>query len=111
MDSSLDSTTSNGTTKTETDFWRKYTATQDAVSREFGYDWEDEISYSGMFETFGEDFKTVLRFAEHSPKKVWTMVDGDDGSSYIVSGLRMVNRICYIITNEDREEDYEQYEV
>lgn len=110
MDTSLDSTTSNGTTKTERNFWKKYKPTRDAVSTEFQYDWDDEdVSYAGMFETFGDDLKIVLSFAENAPKKVWTLVDADDDTQRIVSGIRFVNRVCYIITEEDRKEDYEEY--
>jgi hypothetical protein len=35
-----------------------------------------------------------------TPKRVWTMVDGDDGM-YLEAGYHLVNRIYYIITNEE----------
>jgi len=91
------------------DFWKIYSPNREVVSEEFECDWEDETTdYSGMFETFGNDLKTVLRFAANQPKKVWTMVDTDNGQA-IISGYRLVNRIAYIITAEDRKEDYEEY--
>ena len=50
-----------------------------------------------LFETYGDDMKTVLDVVEKEPRRVWTLVDGDDGS-YIVNGFRLVNRIGYYIT-------------
>ena len=36
------------------------------------------------------------------------MIDGDDGM-YLVQGYHLVNRIYYVITNEDAETEDEQY--
>lgn len=46
--------------------------------------------------TFGKDFELVLR-AE--PDHVWTVIDGDDGSQWIVPGIHLVNRVCYLVTS------------
>lgn len=64
-----------------------------------------------LFETYGEEFDFVFNSPE---KKVWTWVDGSDGT-YIVSGLHMVNRIGYFVTEEEWQSHmvvpYEKYEV
>ena len=48
-----------------------------------------------LFETYGNEFEYVRRF---DPRKVWTLIDGDDGNLYVVSGLHYVNRIGYLLS-------------
>jgi len=48
-----------------------------------------------LFETFGEEFEFVRRY---DPSKVWTLVDGDGGDLYLVSGLHYVNRVGYLLS-------------
>jgi hypothetical protein len=50
-----------------------------------------------LFETYGEEFDYVKRFA---PDRVWTIIDGDDGDLYIVSGLHYVNRVGYLLSRD-----------
>jgi hypothetical protein len=50
-----------------------------------------------LFETYGEEFAFVLA---QDRQRVWTLVDGDDGQQYLLSGLWMVNRIGYLISRE-----------
>lgn len=49
------------------------------------------------FETYGIELGYVLATADLEPDRVWTLVDGDDGT-YIVNGYHLVNRIAYFIT-------------
>lgn len=49
------------------------------------------------FETYGIELGYVLATADLEPDRVWTLVDGDDGT-YIVNGYHLVNRISYFIT-------------
>jgi hypothetical protein len=56
-----------------------------------------------MFETYDADLMHVLLHANgHMGKagrrKVWTLVEGDDGEPAIVEGYHRVNRIGYFIT-------------
>jgi len=46
-------------------------------------------------ETFGEDLELVKSLPVES---VWTVVDGDDGDQWILTGIHTINRICYLIT-------------
>lgn len=61
-------------------------------------------SFDGlMFETYGEELAQVLAFANGGKaghRKVWTLVDGDDGEAVIVEGYHLVNRLGYFITSK-----------
>src|SRR5690606_14629478 len=49
----------------------------------------------GLFETNGEEFEFVRR---QDPLRAWTLIDGDDGDMYVISGLHHVNRVGYLIS-------------
>ena len=49
------------------------------------------------FETYGIELGYVLATADIEPDRVWTLVDGDEGT-WIVNGYRLVNRISYFIS-------------
>jgi hypothetical protein len=49
------------------------------------------------FETYGIELGYVLATADIEPDRVWTLVDGDEGT-YIINGYHLVNRISYFIT-------------
>ena len=34
------------------------------------------------------------------PRTVWTLVDGDDGDQYLLSGYHIVNRFGYVLSIE-----------
>ncbi len=46
-------------------------------------------------ETFGDDLELVKSLPA---SQLWTVVDGDGGDQWILTGLHNVNRICYLIT-------------
>ena len=48
-----------------------------------------------LFETYGEELEFVR---QQDPRAVWTLVDGDDGDQYLVSGCHFVNRIGYLVS-------------
>jgi len=58
---------------------------------------QDENNNGIMFETFGDELQYVLDIANTEPNRVWTYVDGDDGT-YVTNGYHLVNRIGYFIT-------------
>lgn len=65
---------------------------------------DDAKSWNGqMFETYGDDIATVIEVANTQPRRVWTWIDGEDGS-YIVNGYRLVNRIGYFLTEVEWQE-------
>lgn len=62
-----------------------------------------------MFETFGNELEFVLNALKRRPKRVWTLVDGDNGTSWITAGYHLVNRAGYFVTLSDWEREDEQY--
>lgn len=61
-------------------------------------DFQDESGVGVMFETYGEELDFVRSIAASDPTAVWTYVDGDDGSTVIINGYHIVNRIGYFVT-------------
>jgi hypothetical protein len=55
-----------------------------------------------LFETYGEELAFVR---EQDSRTVFTLVDGDDGDLYILSGLHYVNRIGYLISTMPAPDD------
>lgn len=48
-----------------------------------------------LFETYGDELDFVQ---SQDPRKVWTLVDGDDGRHVLCSGVHGVNRIGYLVS-------------
>lgn len=48
-----------------------------------------------LFETYGEELDFVR---QHDPRTVWTLIDGEDGDLYVISGCHFVNRIGYLVS-------------
>lgn len=70
---------------------------------------EDICSFGGtMYETYGEEEAYVREMAKKEPKRVWTVLDCD-GELIIAAGFHFVNRMGYIIT--EKEWDNELLEV
>jgi hypothetical protein len=57
-----------------------------------------------LFETYGEELAFVR---SQNPLTIWTIVDGDDGNQYVLSGYHLVNRIGYLISTIPFPEDTE----
>jgi hypothetical protein len=63
---------------------------------------DDNAGWSGtLFETYGEEMEFVRKVCQENPKRVWTLVDDDNGETVIVAGMHLVNRLGYIITKKD----------
>jgi len=68
-----------------------------------------------VFETYGLELGFVLGVAYMDGRRVWTLVDGDEGM-YICNGYHLVNRVGYFITEQPYEGDgyldvlYDSYE-
>src|SRR5579875_487057 len=48
-----------------------------------------------LFEIYGEELAFVR---QQDPRTVWTLVDGDAGDQYLVSGYHFVNRIGHLVS-------------
>lgn len=68
-------------------------------------EFEDQFTVidSADGETIRDDHNGVAADSKH----LWTIVDGDDGGMYALSGVHYVNRIGYIVTEEAWGEDTE----
>jgi hypothetical protein len=58
---------------------------------------ENASSDGFMFETYGEEYRFVM--GKFDERLVWTLVDGDDGCTCVVSGYRYVNSIGYYVAS------------
>lgn len=63
-----------------------------------------------MFETYGVEVGIVLGVNRFDMNKVWTLVDGDEGT-WITNGFHYVNRIGYFITEIPYEGKDEFFDV
>ena len=48
-----------------------------------------------LFETYGQEFEFVR---QQNPQSVWTLVDGEHDTQYLLSGIHFVNRIGYLVS-------------
>lgn len=72
---------------------------------------EDICSFGGtMYETYGPEEAYIREINQKTPKKVWTVIDGDDDELHIVAGFHFVNRMGYIITEKEWETGEEEVE-
>jgi hypothetical protein len=64
---------------------------------------DEYASWNGqMFETYGDDNEAVLSVATREPRRVWTLVDTDDGL-VMTNGYLFVNRVGYFVTEREWE--------
>jgi len=61
--------------------------------------WDQGDAQGCLFETYGEEYEFVRSFDRN---RVWTIVDNNDGTMNILSGLRWINRLGYLITQNRR---------
>jgi hypothetical protein len=68
---------------------------------------EDMCPFGGcMYETYGDELQYVR---EQPNKRTWTIVDTDGNHLLIIAGFHIVNRLGYLITNEEWEDEYEEF--
>ena len=78
---------------TEDEFYEKFEMVTNHI--------EDNAGWDGcMFETYGDEYKHIVDQHCNNPKvQVWTIMEGDDDTMFIESGLYLVNRMGYLITD------------
>jgi hypothetical protein len=57
--------------------------------------WAFDDGRGCLFETYGQELAFIRR---QDLRTVWTLVDGDDGDLYVLSGFHYVNRIGYLVS-------------
>lgn len=69
-----------------------------------------ETGERGKLETYGKDLEKVQAYCKDRPRKVWTVVDSEDGDDLIViAGYHYVNRVLYLISTTEWQDENEQY--
>jgi hypothetical protein len=102
---------------TEEQFYEKYTPEHNVVllekfkQEENSYITINDICPFGgcMYETYGEELEHVRTIAKKNIKRVWTIIDNGDDELIISSGFWIVNRLGYLITKEECNEENEEY--
>ena len=85
---------------TEDEFYKKFNMVKNHI--------DDNASFDGcMFETYGEEVRYVGKMVQENPKKVWTIIDDNEGHMFFSTGCHLVNRVGYFITEEEYEEEIE----
>jgi hypothetical protein len=82
-------------TLSEQEFDENYTLIPNPFNPFAGWTIGDGPGY--LFETYGEELAYVRNV---DPRRVWTLLENDDGNPYILSGLRFVNRIGHFVSEE-----------
>ena len=57
--------------------------------------WARDEGRGRLFETYGEQLEFVR---QQDPRTIWTLVDGDDGDQYVMSGYHLANRVGYLFS-------------
>ena len=92
-----------GKSLTYDDFLEKYSCIDNPFTEDGSFD-------NSLFETYGDEYKAVLVAMENNPKTIWTVIDCD-GWFGVTAGYHWVNRIGYLITNEEWESDTEEFTI
>lgn len=91
---------------TEEEWGEKFKPTANKIVPGQGFDFSgaSKDDNSSLYGTTDEERAELKRVG---PNHVWTILEGDHDEIYIVNGIRHVNRIGYIITEEPWTEEYE----
>lgn len=68
-----------------------------------------EHDEGSMLETYGKDLEVIRKQAKENVKKVWTLVDGQENNLIAITGYHLINRVNYIITEEEWKNENEEY--
>jgi len=72
---------------------------------------EDVCSFNGnMFETYGEELDYVFNLSK-TTKRVWTIIEGDDDTIFYVAGFHYVNRIGFVVCENEYETGNEEIQL
>jgi len=69
----------------------------------------DPECQSGMLENYGEDFIQIQEIENKTPKRIWSVIDGEDDKVHVVAGMRLTEVVHYVVSNEDFREYGETY--
>jgi hypothetical protein len=89
---------------TEDEWLEKYTPIDNPFTEQGSYD-------NTLYETYGDEYEAIKIADVVNPRKVWTLIDNNEGWTGIVAGWHYVNRMGYFLTEEEWEDDQEEYTV
>lgn len=87
---------------TEEQFEAAYTLVENHLDPDAG--WAIDDNPGCLFETYGAELAYVQM---QNPAQVWTLVEGENNTTYLLSGFHLVNRIGYLVTQETVPEGQE----
>jgi len=86
-------------TITEDQFYEKFNPVKNHL--------DDNASFDGcLFETYGEQVDFVFELSQKE-KRVWTIIEGENDSMFYITGFHYVNRIGFLVTEEEYTEETE----
>ncbi len=83
----------------EASFAERYRPMPNPLDKSAGFDFG---AGGCLFAPTTKEFRHVLA---QPPRRIWTVLDDDDGRLIIESGLRLDNRLGYLIAERAREDD------
>ena len=84
---------------TEDEFYEQFNTVENHL--------DENASFSScMFETYDKELDYVFELSKKE-NRVWTIIEGDSGKMYYASGFHRVNRIGFLITEEEWKEETE----
>lgn len=86
-------------TMTEDEFLSLYHPEPNHLNPDASFDFG---SGGTLYEAYGEELDYIRKLPAG---RIWTIVDGDDGRLWLLSGWHIVNRVGYLVTAESRARD------
>lgn len=89
----------------EDDFIEKYKPVQNHI--------DNNAAFNGwMYETYGNELDYIFELSKNS-KRVWTIIgdDDDDDTLFYAAGFHLVNRLGFIVTENEYETGLEEVEL
>ena len=73
---------------------------------------EDEFDarFTVIPDADGDQVRSSMPGTDPASRNLWTIVEGDNGSLYADPGIRYVNRVGYLLTEEEWTDDIETSE-
>ena len=77
----------------EDEFYNRYQLLENHINPNASWAYGDRPGC--LFESFGDELNFVN---QQDPQTIWTLIDGDDGDMYLISGLHFINRVGYLLS-------------
>ncbi len=72
---------------------------------------DNNAGFNGcLYETYGEELDFVFKLSQET-KRVWTVIEGDDETMFYVAGFHYVNRLGFLVCENEWETGLEQIQL